>query len=38
MGTIVGVEGDEGDRKFTVSFTDHGVKKLMERFANLQLA
>ncbi len=37
-GTIVGVEGDEGDRKFTVSFTDHGVKKLMERFANLQLA
>jgi DNA helicase-2/ATP-dependent DNA helicase PcrA len=36
-GTIVGVEGDEGDRKFTVSFTDHGVKKLMERFANLQL-
>jgi len=38
VGTIVGVEGDEGDRKFTVSFTDHGVKKLMERFANLQLA
>ncbi len=38
MGTIVGVEGDEGDRKFTVSFTDHGVKKLMERYANLQLA
>ncbi len=38
MGTIVGVEGDEGDRKFTVSFIDHGVKKLMERFANLQLA
>ncbi len=37
-GTIVGVEGDEGDRKFTVSFTDHGVKKLMERYANLQLA
>lgn len=38
LGTIVGVEGDEGDRKFTVSFTDHGVKKLMERYANLQLA
>jgi ATP-dependent DNA helicase UvrD/PcrA len=38
VGTIVAVEGDEGDRKFTVSFSDHGVKKLMERFANLQLA
>lgn len=38
VGTIVAVEGDEGDRKFTVSFTDHGVKKLMERYANLQLA
>jgi len=35
VGTIVRVEGDECDRKLTVSFRDHGVKKLMERFANL---
>jgi DNA helicase-2/ATP-dependent DNA helicase PcrA len=34
-GTIIGVEGDDDDRKLTVSFTDHGTKKLIERYANL---
>jgi len=37
-GTIIGVEGDGEDRKFTVRFSDHGVKKLMERYANLSWA
>lgn len=34
-GTIIGVEGDDDDRKLTVSFSDHGTKKLIERYANL---
>jgi len=34
-GTIIGVEGDDEDRKLTVSFSDHGTKKLVERYANL---
>jgi DNA helicase-2/ATP-dependent DNA helicase PcrA len=34
-GTIIGVEGDDDDRKLTVSFADHGTKKLIERYANL---
>jgi len=34
-GTIIAVEGDDDDRKLTVSFTDHGTKKLVERYANL---
>jgi DNA helicase-2/ATP-dependent DNA helicase PcrA len=37
-GTIVMVEGSEEDRKLTVSFRNHGTKKLMERFANLSWA
>ncbi|MGD0908992.1 MAG: UvrD-helicase domain-containing protein [Candidatus Acidiferrales bacterium] len=37
-GTIIGVEGDGDDRKFTVRFSDHGTKKLMERYANLNFA
>ncbi len=37
-GTIIGVEGDGEDRKFTVRFSDHGTKKLMERYANLNWA
>jgi DNA helicase-2/ATP-dependent DNA helicase PcrA len=37
-GTIIGVEGDDEDRKLTVRFSDHGVKKLIERYANLQSA
>ncbi len=35
VGTIIGVDGDEEDRKLTVSFVDHGTKKLVERYANL---
>jgi DNA helicase-2/ATP-dependent DNA helicase PcrA len=37
-GTIIGVEGEGEDRKFTVRFSDHGIKKLMERYANLSWA
>ncbi|HET6142821.1 MAG TPA: UvrD-helicase domain-containing protein [Candidatus Acidoferrales bacterium] len=37
-GTIVAVEGDEPDRKFTVRFSDHGTKKLVEQYANLSWA
>jgi DNA helicase-2/ATP-dependent DNA helicase PcrA len=36
MGTIIGVEGEDDDRKLTVSFVDYGTKKLLERYANLQ--
>jgi ATP-dependent DNA helicase UvrD/PcrA len=38
IGTIIEVEGDGEDRRITVSFQDHGAKKLLERYANLQLA
>jgi len=38
MGTIIFVEDDGDDRMLTVSFIDHGTKKLKERYANLQLA
>ena len=38
VGTIIDVEGEGEDRKLTVSFQDHGAKKLIERYANLQLA
>jgi DNA helicase-2/ATP-dependent DNA helicase PcrA len=38
IGTIIEVEGDGEDRKITVSFQDFGPKKLLERYANLQLA
>jgi DNA helicase II / ATP-dependent DNA helicase PcrA len=37
IGTIIEVEGDGEDRKITVSFQDFGPKKLLERYANLQL-
>jgi ATP-dependent DNA helicase UvrD/PcrA len=37
MGTIIGVEGEGDDRKLTVSFQDYGAKKLVERYANLQV-
>ena len=36
VGTIIEVEGEDDDRKFTVSFQDYGPKKLLERYANLQ--
>jgi len=38
VGTIIEVEGEGEERKLTVSFQDHGAKKLIERYANLQLA
>ena len=38
LGTIIHVDGEDEDRKLTVSFADHGTKKLVERFANLSWA
>lgn len=38
VGTILEVEGEGEDRKLTVSFQDYGAKKLLERYAKLQLA
>jgi DNA helicase II / ATP-dependent DNA helicase PcrA len=38
LGTIIEIEGEGEDRKLTVSFQDYGAKKLIERYANLQLA
>jgi DNA helicase-2/ATP-dependent DNA helicase PcrA len=38
IGTIIGVEGEGEERRLTVSFQDYGAKKLVERYANLQLA
>jgi DNA helicase-2/ATP-dependent DNA helicase PcrA len=38
LGTIIGVDGEDDERKLTISFTDHGTKKLVERYANLQPA
>jgi len=38
LGTIIDVEGEGDDRRLTVSFQDHGPKRLLERYANLQLA
>ena len=38
LGTITGVDGEGEDRRLMVSFQDYGPKKLIERFANLQLA
>ncbi len=38
VGTIIGVEGEGEDRRLTVSFQDYGPKKLLERYANLQIA
>ena len=35
-GTVLMREGDGEDAKVTVLFARHGMKKLMERFANLQ--
>jgi DNA helicase-2/ATP-dependent DNA helicase PcrA len=36
VGTIIGVDGEGDDRKLTVSFSDYGTKKLVERYANLE--
>ena len=37
-GTVVGVEGDEEDRRVSVSFPGRGTKKFIERYAQLELA
>jgi DNA helicase II / ATP-dependent DNA helicase PcrA len=36
VGTIVGVEGDEEDRRLSVSFPGRGTKKFIERYAQLE--
>ena len=36
IGTIVGVEGDDDDRRLSVSFPGRGTKKFIERYAQLQ--
>jgi len=38
IGTIVGVEGDEEDRRLSVSFPGRGTKKFVERYAQLEPA
>ena len=35
-GTVLMREGDGEDAKLTVMFARHGMKKLMEKFANLE--
>ncbi len=35
VGTIVGVEGDDEDRRVSVSFAGRGTKKFIERYAQL---
>lgn len=37
IGTILKVEEDGDDRRLTVSFRDYGTKKLIERYAHLQI-
>jgi len=36
VGTVVGVEGEEDDRRVSVSFPGRGTKKFIERYAQLQ--
>jgi ATP-dependent DNA helicase UvrD/PcrA len=36
VGTIVGVEGEDEDRRLAVSFPGRGTKKFVERFAQLE--
>jgi DNA helicase II / ATP-dependent DNA helicase PcrA len=38
LGTIIHVDGEDDDRRLTVSFANHGTKKLVERYANLSWA
>ena len=38
LGTVIEIDGEGEDRKLIVSFQDYGPKKLVERYANLQLA
>jgi DNA helicase II / ATP-dependent DNA helicase PcrA len=36
IGTVVGVEGEDDDRRLSVSFPGRGTKKFVERYAQLQ--
>ncbi|HXC46740.1 MAG TPA: UvrD-helicase domain-containing protein [Candidatus Sulfotelmatobacter sp.] len=36
VGTVVGVEGEDDDRRVSVSFPGRGTRKFVERFAQLQ--
>jgi DNA helicase-2/ATP-dependent DNA helicase PcrA len=36
VGTVVGVEGEDDDRRISVSFPGRGTKKFIERYAHLQ--
>ena len=36
VGTVVGVEGEDDDRRVSVSFPGRGTKKFLERYAQLQ--
>jgi DNA helicase II / ATP-dependent DNA helicase PcrA len=36
VGTVVGVEGEDDDRRLSVSFPGRGTKKFVERFAQLE--
>jgi DNA helicase-2/ATP-dependent DNA helicase PcrA len=36
VGTVVGVEGDDDDRRVSVSFPGRGTKKFIERYAQLE--
>ena len=36
VGTVVGVEGEDDDRRLSVSFPGRGTKKFIERYAQLQ--
>jgi len=38
VGTVVGVEGDDEDRRISVSFPGRGTKKFIERYAQLEQA
>jgi DNA helicase II / ATP-dependent DNA helicase PcrA len=38
VGTIVGVEGDDEDRRLSVNFPGRGTKKFIERYAQLEQA
>jgi DNA helicase-2/ATP-dependent DNA helicase PcrA len=38
VGTVVGVEGEDDDRKLAVTFPGRGTKKFMERYAQLTQA
>ena len=38
VGTVVGVEGDDEDRKLAVTFPGRGTKKFIERYAQLTQA